>query len=307
MSTAVGNAAAEITDEDRQRMMFRKALARKKRKDREAAGEIRELNITAMMDMMTIILVFLLKSFASSSAAITASEDVRPPVSSTRATPKDTVAITITPKNILVGDREVVRAARPAVEQLDADLGPGHEALDELVVEHRQARRLQDDPADLGVDVRALLVPAPRPHDVAMAEQLDATAAEHVDLAAEQAVHDEEAAVVDTRLDRRGGVPRAGREPAQADERIAGGPLGLRRGEDVGEVGIRVDDAHDARVGRHRGAVVPRPAGALRQHADVRRPTAALPRAGGRPYRRAPSTHRKEATCSGSSSGSCCW
>ena len=50
------------SDEDRQRMMFRKALARKKRKERESEGEIRELNITAMMDMMTIILVFLLKS-----------------------------------------------------------------------------------------------------------------------------------------------------------------------------------------------------------------------------------------------------
>ncbi|NOK09279.1 ExbD/TolR family protein [Corallococcus exercitus] len=91
------------------RMRYRRALTRKKRKEREAASEVKELNITAMMDMMTIILVFLLKSFASSSAAITASEDVRPPVSSTRATPKDTVAITITPKNILVGDREVVR------------------------------------------------------------------------------------------------------------------------------------------------------------------------------------------------------
>jgi biopolymer transport protein ExbD len=91
------------------RMRYRRALARKKRKEREAASEVKELNITAMMDMMTIILVFLLKSFASSSAAITASEDVRPPVSSTRATPKDTVAITITPKNILVGEREVVR------------------------------------------------------------------------------------------------------------------------------------------------------------------------------------------------------
>lgn len=97
-------------DEERlQRMRFRKAMARKKRKEREAAGEIKELNITAMMDMMTILLVFLLKSFASSSAAITASEDVRPPVSSTRASPKDTVAVTITPKNIMVGDKEVVR------------------------------------------------------------------------------------------------------------------------------------------------------------------------------------------------------
>jgi biopolymer transport protein ExbD len=103
---------APLTPEEEerlQRMRFRKALARKKRKEREAAGEIKELNITAMMDMMTILLVFLLKSFASSSAAITASEDVRPPVSSTRASPKDTVAVTITPKNILVGDKEAVR------------------------------------------------------------------------------------------------------------------------------------------------------------------------------------------------------
>ncbi|MDC0708441.1 biopolymer transporter ExbD [Stigmatella sp. ncwal1] len=110
-----------------QRMRFRKAMARKKRKEREAAGEIKELNITAMMDMMTILLVFLLKSFASSSAAVTASEDVRPPISTTRATPKDTVAITITPKNILVGDKEAVRLVEGQVpaEQLQGRLVVG--------------------------------------------------------------------------------------------------------------------------------------------------------------------------------------
>jgi biopolymer transport protein ExbD len=112
------------------RMRYRRALARKKRKEREAASEVKELNITAMMDMMTIILVFLLKSFASSSAAITASEDVRPPVSSTRATPKDTVAITITPKNILVGDREVVRLSNGQIPegQLQGRLVPALDA-----------------------------------------------------------------------------------------------------------------------------------------------------------------------------------
>jgi biopolymer transport protein ExbD len=108
----------EADEEALARLRYRKALARKKRKEREAAGEIKELNITAMMDMMTILLVFLLKSFASSSAAITASEDVRPPVSTTRATPKDTVAITVTPKNILVGEREVMRLVNG---QLPAD------------------------------------------------------------------------------------------------------------------------------------------------------------------------------------------
>lgn len=111
---ATGETAQQVPvdDERLQRLRYRKALARKKRKEREAAGEIKELNITAMMDMMTILLVFLLKSFASSSAAMTASEDVRPPVSSTRATPKDTVVVTVTPKNILVGDKEVLRLAR---------------------------------------------------------------------------------------------------------------------------------------------------------------------------------------------------
>jgi biopolymer transport protein ExbD len=108
--------ALEITDEDRQRMRFRKALARKKRRDREAEGEIKELNITAMMDLMTIILVFLIKSFTSSSVTITASEDVRPPLSTTRIVPKDTIAITVTPKSIMVGDKKRVELAGMAVK-----------------------------------------------------------------------------------------------------------------------------------------------------------------------------------------------
>lgn len=95
--------------ENIQRMRYRSAMARKKRKDREAAGEISELNLTAMMDMMTIILVFLLKSFSASTVAMTASADVRPPISSTRSTPKDTVAVTITSSVILVGDKEALK------------------------------------------------------------------------------------------------------------------------------------------------------------------------------------------------------
>ncbi len=113
--TSTGDNALRISEEDRERMMFRRALARKKRREREAAGEIRELNIVAMMDMMTIILVFLLKSYSASSVSVTASEDVRPPVSTTRSTPKDTVAVTITPKGILVGGKKVVELQNSAI------------------------------------------------------------------------------------------------------------------------------------------------------------------------------------------------
>ncbi len=116
-----GASPLHITDEDRQRMRFRKAVARKKRRDREAEGEIKELNIVAMMDLMTIILVFLIKSFTSSSVTITASEDVRPPLSATRIVPKDTIAITVTLKSIMVGDKKRVDLSGAAVKQGEQD------------------------------------------------------------------------------------------------------------------------------------------------------------------------------------------
>lgn len=121
---APNGSALEITDEDRQRMRFRKAMARKKRRDREAEGEIKELNITAMMDLMTIILVFLIKSFSASSITVTASEDVRLPLSTARANPKDTVAITITAKSIMVGDKRKVElnASVPKATDLQGKL-----------------------------------------------------------------------------------------------------------------------------------------------------------------------------------------
>ncbi len=105
MAAAANPPNNELTEEDIVRSRFRKAMARKKRKEREAEGEIKELNITAMMDIMTIILVFLIKSYTASSVTMTASEDIRPPLSSTRLTPKDTIAITVTPKHIMVGDK----------------------------------------------------------------------------------------------------------------------------------------------------------------------------------------------------------
>jgi biopolymer transport protein ExbD len=98
----------EATPDELAQLRYRRALSRKKRRDRERAAEVRELNITAMMDIMTIILVFLLKAYSTSAVSMTASEDVHPPVSSTRLTPHDTVAVTVTPHAILVGDKRVV-------------------------------------------------------------------------------------------------------------------------------------------------------------------------------------------------------
>ena len=127
----------ELDEETLQRLMFRQALVRKKRKERDAAAEIRELNIIAMMDMMTIILVFLLKSYAASSISLTQSEDIKPPISSTRAVPKDTVAVTITPRDIMVGDRLVV--------QLQNGQIPANQLSGRLVIPLDQALRREVD------------------------------------------------------------------------------------------------------------------------------------------------------------------
>ena len=117
--TTAASAEVDVDEEDRQRMRYRKAMARKRRHERAAEGEIKELNITAMMDMMTIILVFLIKSYASSAVTMTSSEDLKPPISTTRLTPKDTVAVTITPKHVLVGDKPRVELVNGQIKASD--------------------------------------------------------------------------------------------------------------------------------------------------------------------------------------------
>jgi biopolymer transport protein ExbD len=76
-----------------------------KRKRRAFGGD--SVNITSMMDMMTIILVFLLKSFTTEAVTVQASSDLQLPVSSALKLPKVAVNIVVTRANMLV-DGELV-------------------------------------------------------------------------------------------------------------------------------------------------------------------------------------------------------
>ena len=82
---------------------------RLRRKAREAAGQIEDLNITPMLDMMTIILVFLLKTYNTSTVSVSLSNDLLPPSSTTTLEPAETSTITITPSEITVGDKLAVQ------------------------------------------------------------------------------------------------------------------------------------------------------------------------------------------------------
>ena len=62
-----------------------------------------ELNITSMMDMMTIILVFLLKSFSATEITVKPSENMQLPLSTARVDPSVAISVVVQ-KDIIVVD-----------------------------------------------------------------------------------------------------------------------------------------------------------------------------------------------------------
>lgn len=88
-------------DQNMSRLAGKKAIRSFARKLSEPEV-IKDLNITPMMDMMTIILVFLLKSFASTSTTITFDSNLQVPRSSTPLKPREAISLTVTKKVILL-------------------------------------------------------------------------------------------------------------------------------------------------------------------------------------------------------------
>lgn len=79
-------------------------MGKKSRRNSDQAG----LNITSMMDMMTIILVFLLKSYSTEDVSVAPSDDLVIPISSATAPPKLAVNVVITRHDILVDGERLV-------------------------------------------------------------------------------------------------------------------------------------------------------------------------------------------------------
>src|SRR6516165_6596543 len=99
---------AAPTPEQLQRAKEARSQRKARRKVREAAGEIRELNIVAMMDMMTIILVFLLKSYQASAINVNMSAELTIPQSTTQLHPQENITVTLSTREVTVNDRRAV-------------------------------------------------------------------------------------------------------------------------------------------------------------------------------------------------------
>lgn len=83
---------------------------KKKKKGLHLPGqEVAELNLTAMMDMMTILLVFLLNSYGNEPDKFPINDNLRPPESSSKEALKPATVVTVTREAILVDNVEVVK------------------------------------------------------------------------------------------------------------------------------------------------------------------------------------------------------
>lgn len=72
------------------------------------------LTITSMMDIMTIILIFLLKSYSTEDISVAPNDDLQIPVSSALKPPKLAVNVVVSRKEILVDSVPVLRLERAA-------------------------------------------------------------------------------------------------------------------------------------------------------------------------------------------------
>jgi biopolymer transport protein ExbD len=99
-----------VTEQKKATMAQFKTALRKEMRRRAAEPDINFLNITAMLDIMTIILVFLLKSLGESAGSVPQSDDLRLPISVLRTEPsQEGVVITVSKTQILVGDNRVLK------------------------------------------------------------------------------------------------------------------------------------------------------------------------------------------------------
>ena len=92
------------------------------------------LNITSMMDMMTIILVFLLKSYSTDDVSVAPSDDLQVPISSSKKPAKLAVNVVVSRKDIVV-DGELVLDLEKGV-----DPETGHEVIKVPASEKRGQR-----------------------------------------------------------------------------------------------------------------------------------------------------------------------
>lgn len=143
-----------FSKEEEQRILEKRAReARRGKRSKKRMEEQGALNINSMMDLMTIILVFLIDSYGNNPIQVKASPDLLIPRSNSQLTPEDTMQITITRKAIVVGDNHVVNVKDGQIDKTQKRGGenslyiqPLFDTLTEEVSKHKQIAALRKQP-----------------------------------------------------------------------------------------------------------------------------------------------------------------
>jgi biopolymer transport protein ExbD len=123
----------------------------KKRKKFHLPGEdVNGLNLTAMMDMMTILLVFLLKSYASEPDKLQVNDKMRPPTSTIEERIEPAIMMVVTADEILVDDLRVMAVKDVSLQGTGQQMAvtPVFEALSRRVDHMKKLEELGGAPFD---------------------------------------------------------------------------------------------------------------------------------------------------------------
>ena len=94
------------------------------------------LQVTSMVDMFTIILVFLLKSYSTSAVQITPADGLKLPASTSTAEPVEALKLVVSKEGVYVGDEKIVTFQEGKPQHTDIDksdskfITPLYKALD---------------------------------------------------------------------------------------------------------------------------------------------------------------------------------
>jgi biopolymer transport protein ExbD len=103
--------------------LFAPGRAKKARKSRHFAEKKGDISINSLLDILSVILVFLLKSYSASSIVLKPAKDLHPPFSQSTLAPEESTAVTVTVNHILVDDKPCVNLENGKVMSRDQSQG----------------------------------------------------------------------------------------------------------------------------------------------------------------------------------------
>lgn len=121
-------------------------IARQARR-RRGSDEVK-LNITSMMDMFTIILVFLIKNFSTEGAIVTPAENLTLPKSTVERKAKEALSVQISKNTIIVENSTVLdeQAYTTLLEQKEFMVTPLYDALVQYAEESKKMATISGTP-----------------------------------------------------------------------------------------------------------------------------------------------------------------